>query len=159
MGLSPRELKLAQFLNMKSYKGTPIPQANPSRNRNDQSDKMDVDAVQFNMTKEEQERCFKENRCFKCKKPGHRAYKCRSGQPSKYNSDNQGRGWSGVTGHDKDRGRGPNPQARTATIDETEQMPEITVEHIKKYLPDAPDEVKEQFLGSCFGQDFLEAQN
>ena len=80
------------------------------------------------------------------------------GQPSQCNQDNPGRGWSGVTGQDKDRGQGPNPQARTTTIEETDR-PEITVEMIKKYLPDAPDEIKEQFLGSCFAQDFLEAQN
>ena len=122
---------------------------------------MNVDTVRFNqLTKEERELCLKENRCFRCRKLGHRSQQCHSGQPSKYNSDNLGRGWSGVTGQNKDRGRDPNPQARTTTIDEpNDQNQEISVEQIMKYLPNAPDEIKEQFLGSCFGQDFLEARN
>ena len=44
-GLSPRELKLAQMLNMQSYKEMQIPPTNNQRNRNNQIVKMDVNAV------------------------------------------------------------------------------------------------------------------
>ena len=164
MGLSPRELKMAQMLNMRMYKGTQIPPATPPPwSRNDQVVKMDVDAVRFKgqMTDEERDLCFKENRCFKCKKQGHRSRDCRSGQPPQNNNQtNQRGGWSGVTGRDKDRGRGPPPQARTTEIEETEpEKDTLTNEEWLKYLPNAPDPIKEQFLDKCFAQDFLEAQN
>ena len=160
MGLSPREIKLAQMLNMRSYKGTQTPQATPQKNWNDYSDKMDVDVVHFNkLTNKEWELCFKENRCFKCRKQGHWSKDCHSGQLTQRNRDDQGRGWSRVTGQNKDRGWGPNPQARTTTIEGTEQETELTTKEWMKYLLKASNEIKEKFLDNCFVQDFLEAQN
>ena len=138
-----------------------IPLANNQRNRNDQVVKMDVDAVQFNkLTDEERELCIKERRCFKCRKQGHSSRYCHSGQPSQRNQDDQGRGWSGVTSQNKDQGRGPNPQARTANIEEIKsKKTNLTTKEWMKYLLNAPDKIKEKFLDNCFAQDFLEAQN
>ena len=40
---------------------------------------MDVDAIQIEkLTPEERQRCFKNNLCFKCRKPGHRSNQCRN---------------------------------------------------------------------------------
>ena len=40
---------------------------------------MDVDAIQIEkLTPEERQRCFENNLCFKCRKPGHRSNQCRN---------------------------------------------------------------------------------
>ena len=40
---------------------------------------MDVDAIQIKkLTLEERQRCFDNNLCFKCRKPGHRSSQCRN---------------------------------------------------------------------------------
>ena len=40
---------------------------------------MDVDAIRIKkLTPEERQRCFENNLCFKCRKPGHRSNQCKN---------------------------------------------------------------------------------
>ena len=111
-------------------------------------DAMDVDAINTTLTDEQKTELMRNNACFYCTKPGHRANDCRKKKADRKRSS---------------QGTTSRPDNRIRTTETGNTAPDMTKEDITKFLKEnmdtLDDDTKLSIANSLLPSSFVEAQN